>query len=65
MNYFVGMKRTEAPLDRYFDTPNSARRFFAHADSLDDGSTGISAPKLTVWILLSDKPLEISELRTA
>lgn len=32
----------------YLTTPNSARRFFAQADSLLAGSAGISLPKLTV-----------------
>jgi len=32
----------------YFTTPNSARRFNAHACSLLAGSAGISLPKLTV-----------------
>ncbi len=45
-------------------TPISARRFFAHASSFEAGSAGISAPKLTVWMLCPSAPLAMSASRT-
>src|SRR5580700_247516 len=44
--------------ERQCTTPVSTRRFFAQADSLCPGSTGISCPKLTVWMRAGGTPRE-------